>query len=157
MLADLESPFAGAASSWPIVSRFSVVRCQSPWPRQRASRRLLNYRTAGPISVGTIVTRYPRCRSGLAANRSRVTSERVEPSLVRQKNRIQERLHRNAPLSMTGAAGPIMSRKAVWRLLFPRRNGRIQKGCILSTTGADKEPNSGKLHLQGETHGFEET
>src|SRR6516162_3708367 len=84
-------------------------------------------------------------------------SERVELSLVRQKNRIQERLHRNAPLSMTGAAGPIMSRKAVWRLLFPRRNCRIQKGVYFQPPGRTKEPNSGKLHLQGETHGFEET
>src|SRR6516225_11650251 len=64
MLADLESPLAGAASSWSVASRSSVVRCQSPLPRQRASRRLLNYSRDDSDAL-------PRCRCGLAANRSR--------------------------------------------------------------------------------------
>ena len=157
MLADLESPFAGAASSWPIVSRFSVVRCRSPWPRKRASRRLLNYRTAGPILVGTIVTRYPKCRSGLAANRSRAhvrasrviacpTKESDRGKTPQKRSSFNDGCSRPNYVSKSGLAPPLSEKKL-----------SDSKGCILSTTGADKEPNSGKLHLQGETHGFEET
>lgn len=157
MLADLESPLAGVASSWPIASRSSVVRCQSPWPRQRASRRLLNYRTAGPILVGTILTRCPRCRRGLTANRSRAHVRASRAIACPTKESDPGKTPQKCSGCNDGCSRLDFVSKAVWRLHLSEQKLSDSKGCILSTTGADKEPNSGKLHLQGETHGFEET
>jgi len=115
------------------------------------------HRDGSSTTVGTILTRCPRCRRGLAANRSRAHVRASRAIACPTKESDPGKTPKKRSGFNDGCSRLDYVSKAVWGVPLSEQKLSDSKGCILSTTGADKEPNSGKLHLQGETHGFQET
>jgi hypothetical protein len=153
MLADLESPLQVRLQAGPSLQSFLL----SDANRHGRGNAPLNYRTGGPILVGTILTRCPRCRRGLAADRSRAHVRASRAIACPTKESDPGKTPKKRSGFNDGCSRLDYVSKAVWGVPLSEQKLSDSKGCLLSTTGADKEPNSGKLHLQGETHGFQET
>jgi len=122
---------------WPLAPR------PSPRPKLRILARAVPRRSRAPQEACTFDSRMRRFfripDSAVLKMRATIPGSRPRPRA------------RSIPLGEGGCTFGALC------LLSPEQKLSDSKGCILSTTGADKEPNSGKLHLQGETHGFEET